>query len=110
MKKYISVILLSIALFNSAYAENPACQVDETQARSDLAAEFKAKYPDSYSTQKMLLDSGMEAFRKLCNIPSDPVSDGILKNLNDRYYPSFSTIHMLYESNIKAYKELNGQQ
>ncbi len=88
-------------------AGNPACQVSESQARADLAASLDAKYPNSYSTQKMLLDSGMEKFRLLCSIPSDSVSDGILKKLNDRYYPSFGTIHMLYESNMKSYKELH---
>lgn len=109
MKKYIPVILFSTVLINSAYAENPACQVSETKARSDLAAKLSAQYSNSYSTQKMLLDSGMEAFKKLCNIPSDQVSDGVLQRLNSQYYPSFSTIDMLYESNMKAYKELHGQ-
>jgi hypothetical protein len=107
MKKHIATGVLLFSLFGTAYAGNPACQVSESQARSDLAANLNAKYPDSYSTQKMLLDSGMEKFRLLCTIPSEPVSDRVLRKLNDRYYPSFGTIHMLYESNMKSYKELH---
>jgi hypothetical protein len=107
MMKYMVSALLSLSLIGLAYAGNPACQVSETQARSDLAASLNKKYPNSYSTQKMLLDSGMEKFRLLCSILGDPVSDGVLKKLNDSYYPSFGTIHMLYESNMKAYKELH---
>lgn len=107
MKKHTVLALLSLSFFSVAYAGNPACQVSESQARTDLAASLNAKYPNSYSTQKMLLDSGMEKFRALCSIPGDPVSDGVLRKLNDRYYPSFGTIHMLYESNMKAYKELH---
>lgn len=90
----------------AAGGRNPACQVSEAQARSDLAANLAERYPSSYSTQRMLLNSGMERFRALCAIPSDPVSDGVLRDLNRRYYPSFSTIHMLYESNMEAHRDL----
>jgi hypothetical protein len=107
MNKRIATTLLLISLFGSAFAGNPACQVTESKARSDLSASLNATYPDSYSTQKMLLDSGMEKFRLLCSIPSEPVSDGVLRKLNNTYYPSFGTIHLLYESNMKAYKELH---
>lgn len=91
----------------AAGGRNPACQVSETQARSDLAANLASRYPSSYSTQRMLLNSGMEKFRALCAIPSEPVSDGVLRDLNRRYYPSFGTIHMLYESNMEAHRDLN---
>jgi hypothetical protein len=91
----------------SSGATNPACQVSESKARADLAANLGSRYPNSYSTQKMLLDSGMEKFRALCAIPINPISDGILKRLTDTYYPNFGTIHMLYESNMKSYKELH---
>lgn len=96
----------SAARPTSAGGLNPACQVSESKARSDLAASLAERYPSSYSTQRMLLNSGMESFRALCAIPSDPVSDGVLRDLNRRYYPSFSTIHMLYESNMEAYRDL----
>lgn len=109
MKKLISATMLSLTLVGTVYAANPACQVSEAQARSDLAERLAAKYKDSYSTQKMLLDSGMEKFQKLCAIPSNSVSDGVLRKLNGKYYPNFGTIYMLYESNMKAYRELHGQ-
>ena len=85
---------------------NPACQVTQEKAQTDLAAELAKKYPDSYATQKMLLDSGMEAFNKLCQVPSDPISDGVLRKLVGRYYPSYGTVLMLYENEMKAYKSL----
>jgi len=100
--------LLHLALINAAHASNPACQVSEEQARSDLAASLSATYENAFSTQKMLLNAGMEKFRLLCAIPSEPVSDGVLKDLTATYYPSFSTIHLLYESNMKSYRELHG--
>ena len=106
MGRYFAFAALSLSLLSSAYAGNPACQVSEPQARSDLASSLGDRYPNSYSTQKQLLDAGMDAFRALCAIPSDPVSDGILKDLDHRYYPSFNTIQMLYESNMEAYTEL----
>ena len=109
MKRFVPIVVVSTVLVTSVYAANPACQVTEEKARSDLAAKLDAQYPNSYSTQKMLLDSGMEAFSELCNISSAPVSDGVLQKLNGQYYPSFSTILMLYESNMKSYTELHGQ-
>lgn len=102
------VIGLVFALATTAsLARNPACQVTEQQARADLAKKLDAQYPNSYSTQKLLLDRGMDSYRKLCAIPSSAVSDGVLNKLNARYYPSFSTIHMLYENNMKAYSDLH---
>ena len=95
------------AALPAASGSNPACQVSESQARSDLAESLSARYPNAYSTQKMLLDAGMEKFGALCAIPSNPVSDGVLRDLNNRYYPSFNTIHMLYESNMEAYRGLH---
>ena len=91
---------------NRNKAANPACQVTQEKAQTDLAAELAKKYPDSYATQKMLLDSGMEAFNKLCQVPSDPISDGVLRKLVGRYYPSYGTVLMLYENEMKAYKSL----
>ncbi|GAB3215650.1 hypothetical protein GCM10027295_12990 [Pseudaeromonas pectinilytica] len=106
MKRLIGSIFLLFFLGN-AYAENPACKVSKSQARSDLLSSLESTYPDSFTTQKMLLDSGMEKYDLLCSIPSDPVSDRVLKKLTDSYYPSFTTIHMLYESNMKSYRELH---
>jgi len=106
MKRLIGSIFLLFFLGN-AYAGNPACKVSKSQARSDLLSSLESKYPDSFITQKMLLDSGMEKYDLLCSIPSAPVSDRVLKKLTDSYYPSFTTIHMLYESNMKSYRELH---
>ena len=106
MGKHFALSALVLALSGAAHAGNPACQVSESQARSDLASSLSSRYPDSYTTQKLLLDAGMDSFRSLCAIPSDPVSDGILKDLNARYYPSFNTIQMLYKSNMEAYRDL----
>ncbi len=56
---------------------------------------------------EQLIHNYMEKYDLLCSIPSDPVSDRVLKKLTDSYYPSFTTIHMLYESNMKSYRELH---
>jgi len=106
MKRLIGSIFLLFFLGN-AYAENPACKVSKSQARSDLLSSLESRYPDSFTTQKMFLESGMEKYDLLCSIPSDPVSDRVLKKLTDRYYPSFATIHMFYQSNMESYRELH---
>jgi hypothetical protein len=68
-KVLLFTIPLSIALTNLAYASNPACQVSESKATADLAAKLESTYPNSYSNQKMLLDSGMENFEHFAPSP-----------------------------------------
>ncbi len=87
--------------------KNPISVIDRTKAKNDLKESLLRKYGDSYSTIKLLLDSGMKAYEYLCEIPSNSINNGILAKLNREYYPNFSTIEMLYKSNIKAYSELN---
>jgi hypothetical protein len=87
--------------------ENPISAISRVKAKSDLKESLSRKYGSSYSTVKHLLDSGMEAYDDLCEIPSNSVNNGVLSKLKRKYYPHFSTIKMLYESNKKAYGELN---
>jgi hypothetical protein len=85
---------------------NPIASISEEKARQDLKEHLAQRYPNSFSTQKMLLDAGMRDYRNLYQMPSHPVSDGIMRNLSSRYYPSFSTIWMLYKKNVQDYVEL----
>lgn len=85
---------------------NPIAAIPEAKARQDLKAHLEGQYPDSYSTQKMLLDAGMRDYSNLCRMPSNQVSDGIMRKLSATYYPSFSTIWLLYKKNAQDYVEL----
>jgi hypothetical protein len=85
---------------------NPIAVVPRYKARTDLKAHLARKYSGSFSTQKMLLESGMESYDKLCSLPGNKINNQILSKLKSTYYPHFSTIWMLYKSNIKAYRDL----
>jgi hypothetical protein len=86
---------------------NPIAAIPESKAMVDLKAELEKKYSGHYSTQKLLLDSGMRDYRSLCKMPPHPVSNQILTRLSRTYYPHFSTIWLLYKKEVEAYKELN---
>ena len=79
--------------------------IDRNTAEVDLKRQLLDRYENSYSTVKLLLDTGMRDYYKLCQINSNSVNTGILSKLKDRYYPSFSTILILFKSNKKAYDE-----
>lgn len=86
---------------------NPACRVTKAKAQADLSERLNTQYPNSYGTQKLLLEHGLAAFNKLCQIPSDPISDGVLQKLFERYYPSYGAVLMLYEHEMESYKALH---
>ena len=88
---------------------NPIGAIPRKRAIRDLKIKLAKRYKDSYSLQKMLLDSGMEAYDKLRRLPPNNVNNKILYRLKSRYYPSFSLILMLYESEIESYKDLQRQ-
>jgi len=85
---------------------NPICSIGYEKAYSDVKMKMRSKYPDSYSAQKMLVDSNMKSYKKLCSLTLNNVKLRVLNKQLDRYYPNFSTIEMLYNSNMKAYNEL----
>ncbi|WP_151898780.1 hypothetical protein [Oceanisphaera profunda] len=87
-------------------SNNPICSIGYEKAYSDVKNEMRRKYPDSYSTQKMLVDSNIKSYKKLCSLTLNNVKLRVLNKQLDRYYPNFSTIEMLYNSNMKAYNEL----
>jgi len=91
---------------NTISSNNPICSIGHEKAYSDVKNEMKRKYPDSYSAQKMLVDSNMKSYKKLCSLTLNNIKLRVLNKQLDRYYPNFSTIEMLYNSNMKAYNEL----
>ncbi|MDF1578406.1 MAG: hypothetical protein P1P81_08195 [Desulfobulbales bacterium] len=107
----MKILLIAVALLiftaETSAAANIACRVSTNRAKKDLAASLARRYPSSYTTQKKLLDQGMESYSAICRVPSNKINNGILENLNDRYYPNFNTIWILYQSNLKSYKALN---
>ena len=86
---------------------NPISEIPRNKASSDLKSALSKKYEGSYSLQKTLLTSGMEAYDYLISIPPNEITDGIMKRLLQRYYPHFSLIKTLFESEEKSYRELN---
>ncbi|MFZ3047447.1 MAG: hypothetical protein WA151_16180, partial [Desulfatirhabdiaceae bacterium] len=86
---------------------NPIGMIDRNTAYSDLKNHLLKKYPASYSTVELLLNSGMDDYDSMCQIPPDTINNQILSKLSDKYYPSFSTIFLLYKANKKSYDNLN---
>ncbi|MCF6178582.1 MAG: hypothetical protein L3J63_04215 [Geopsychrobacter sp.] len=106
--KYSTFVILTILfclLTSTAWASPDYCR-SKSAAKEDLKQSLLARYGNSFSTVKMLLDSGVESYERLCSVPDDGVRQGIISKLNGRYYPAFSTIWMLYESNYKDYQAL----
>jgi len=96
----------SIATYKTE--DNIICQIEASTAEHDLKEKYRNKYPDSYSTQRMLLKSGMKAYHSLCALGKlSEVEESVLKKKMNRYYPSFSTIKMLYDKNMEDYRALN---
>ena len=108
MQIWALTVIIAMAYSLDSYAKNPSCKVSESMAKRDLLQNLSIRYPNSYSTQKLLLKSGLNAYRELCSIPSSSKSNYVLEELTNRYYPSFSTILLLYKKNMEAYDELHG--
>jgi hypothetical protein len=103
----LAIVVVALMLTATSVFANPISVVPRAKAKNDLKQHLLQKYPGSYSTVEMLLNSGMSDYEMLCRIKSDPVNDEILNKLRGRYYPSFSTILMLYKANRKSYDNLN---
>ena len=74
----------------------------DDQAIARVRARLSKDYPDSYATQKMLLDGEIEAYNYMKTVPNDNVKERL-----ERDYPtSFATQKMLYEGEMKAKGEL----
>lgn len=96
----------SVNIYNKE--DNIICQIGASKAESDLKEEYENKYPESYSTQRTLLESGMKAYHSLCALGElNEVEERALNDIMNRYYPSFSTIKLLYEKNMEDYRALN---
>jgi len=91
----------------SSVTNNPVCAIPLNKAVNDLKSAYSKKYPNSYSTQKMLIDGNIRSYKELCRKRVNSVSVRVLKKRIDKYYPMFTTIKMLYNSDMKAYEELN---
>lgn len=106
MKKTIVTTILFLFLMATTAVANSVCDKNYDTAKNDLKESLSSRYGSSYSTIKLLLDSGMDDYKKICSLPNDPVKQGIVENLAKTYYPNFSTIWLLYEANYKDYKAL----
>ena len=73
----IVVFVIGGILCDATYASNPVCKVTITTAKRDLLQSLSERYPGSYSVQKTLLNTGLNAYRELCAIPSTPESDAV---------------------------------
>jgi len=91
----------------SSTGGNPVCAISINKVINDLKSVYSKKYPDSYSTQKMLIDNNISSYKELCRERVNDISVRILKKHINKYYPNFSTIKMLYNNDMKAYKKLS---
>ncbi len=73
-------------------------QAIDDEAIAGVRARLSHDYPDSYATQKMLLDAEIEAYNYMKKVPNDNIKE----RLNRDYPTSFTTQKMLYENEMKA--------
>ena len=104
----VRYLLLIAAFVPALVLANPVCDIPEYQAEPDIKNNLAQRYPGSYSVQVTLLNSDIQAYRKLCPTPATPYREQVLRTLIDRYYPDLAVIHTLYESETAAYNRLHG--
>ncbi len=92
---------------DASVGNNPVCGISLSKVTNDLKSAYSKKYPDSYATQRMLIDGNIRSYKELCREKVNDISVRVLKKRIDKYYPNFSTIKMLYNSDMKAYKKLS---
>ncbi|MFW6216529.1 MAG: hypothetical protein ACOC3Y_01735 [Desulfohalobiaceae bacterium] len=96
MYKKALLVVLFLSLCAPALA-NPICDKGRDQARSDAIDFLKQKYPDRYTQVRPLLKHMMQDYQTICELPEDPRSLQVLKEL-EKDYPDFIVILRKYKA------------